>query len=214
MDGYARIGNANYDESDFSNTRNHLTTHTFLGTEGKASWQQFAQRVLQQYNSDSALQKRIQDPISHVRNQLKESIAQLTDAFRNKTFSAESMSTEDCFELYGADFILDNDLDVWLIEAQDDTGMDGRCYVCCECPLHAPYLTQFFSEDHYFRLDMHHQIYYGMATTLEEIWDKQERGVPILPLHNTGRWEVVYAGDWKFEYDGYQRTHEKKSCNV
>ena len=85
MDGYARIGNANYDESDFSNTRNHLTTHTFLGTEGKASWQQFAQRVLQQYNSDSALQKRIQDPISHVRNQLKESIAQLTDAFRNKT---------------------------------------------------------------------------------------------------------------------------------
>ena len=84
--------------------------------------------------------------------------------------------------------------------------------------VNVPYMLHiwlnFFSEDHYFRLDMHHQIYYGMATTLEEIWDKQEEGESHFAPTQYQSWEVVYAGDWKFEYDGYERTHEKKSCNV
>jgi hypothetical protein len=34
-DGYVRVENANYDESDWSSTRQHLTTHTFLADEEK-----------------------------------------------------------------------------------------------------------------------------------------------------------------------------------
>lgn len=225
IDGYVRIGNANYDESDFSNTINHLTTHTFLGSEGKASWKQFEGRIMQTYDASPDLQKRIQDPVAHVRNQFKESLGQLADAFKHKTFKSDSLSSEDSFELYGADFILDNDLDVWLIEAQDDTGMDGMRILAIVfashrycCVAHHFDLVMRFSffgtEDHYFRLDMHHQIYHGMVTTLEEIWDKQAAGEPILPLHNTGMWQVIYADGWKFEYDGYERTHEKKSCDI
>jgi hypothetical protein len=34
-DGFARVGNADYDETDFSDTTKHLTTMTFIDTEMK-----------------------------------------------------------------------------------------------------------------------------------------------------------------------------------
>ena len=37
-DGFVRIGNSDYDESDFSSTTAHLTTSTGLASEGKGSW--------------------------------------------------------------------------------------------------------------------------------------------------------------------------------
>lgn len=131
IDGYVRIGNANYDESDFSNTRNHLTTHTFLGEEGKASYPQLNQRILDHVDENPHLRDSIAgDPVSHVRNQFKESIAMLVDAFKGETFKTGTpLAAEDAFEFYGADCVIDNDLDVWMIEAQDDTGMDGTCVV-------------------------------------------------------------------------------------
>jgi hypothetical protein len=51
-----------------------------------------------------------------------------------------------------------------------------------------------------------------MATTLEEIWDKQQKGLPILPLLKTGHWQVIYADQWIFQYDVYQRWENKTSC--
>jgi Tubulin-tyrosine ligase family len=128
IDGYVRIGNAEYDESDFSNTRNHLTTHTFLGEEGKASHAQFNERLLEHVKENPHLQ-RISDPAAYVKNQFKESIGMLVDAFRDKTFqTGPPLAAEDAFEFYGADCVIDNDLDVWMIEAQDDTGMDGASW--------------------------------------------------------------------------------------
>ena len=130
IDGYARIGNADYDESDFSNTRNHLTTHTFLGEEGKASQTQLNQRILDHVAENPHLQQTIPDPVGHVRNQFKESIGMLVDAFKDRTFKTGPPldRAEDSFEFYGADCVIDNDLDIWMIEAQDDTGIDGEYF--------------------------------------------------------------------------------------
>ena len=52
-----------------------------------------------------------------------------------------------------------------------------------------------------------------MALTLEEIWDKQTKGRPILPLRSTGRWEVIYADGWMFEYNEFERSHQKTPCD-
>mmetsp|Transcript_462 Transcript_462/g.681 ORF Transcript_462/g.681 Transcript_462/m.681 type:complete len:503 (-) Transcript_462:38-1546(-) len=195
IDGYVRIGNADYDESDFSNTRNHLTTHTFLGEEGKASYEQLNQKLVDHVEEHPELKATLPtDPATHVRNQFKESIGMLVDTFKKDTFkTGPPLAAEDGFEFYGADCVLDNELDMWMIEAQDDTGMD---------------------EDHYFRLEMHHQIFYGMGLVLAEIWDKQAKGLPILPLKNAGKWEVVYADGWRYKYDEYERSKNKKSCGL
>lgn len=112
MDGYVRIGNATHDE--------------------KASFAHFEKILRQHHAADDELQKRIVDPITHVRNQCKESLSLLVDAFKNKTFQRGTLTSEDAFELYSADYVVDNDLDVWLLEAHDDTDMDGT-YTACIC---------------------------------------------------------------------------------
>jgi Tubulin-tyrosine ligase family len=105
MDGYVRIGNATHDE--------------------KASFAHFGEILKQHHGADTELQKRIVDPITHVRNQCKESLSLLVDAFKNKTFQRGTLTSEDAFELYSADYIVDNDLNIWLLVAHEDTDMDG-----------------------------------------------------------------------------------------
>lgn len=52
-----------------------------------------------------------------------------------------------------------------------------------------------------------------MGKVLTEIWDKQTRGLPILPLIDTDhQWQVVVAGgDWKYSYEGYERQPPRSS---
>lgn len=190
QDGYTRIGNSDYKEDNFDNTRSHLTTHTGLGEEGKASFEEFCDHIIRHAASTHS---HLRDPVQHVRNQFKESLAEFIDAFKHLSFSPtkEELTAENGFGFYGADFILDNDLDVWLIEPQKGCGMD---------------------EDYDFRIEMHDRLFRGMVDTLEEVWQKQESGKPILPLTNTGKWEVIYANGWKYTYKGYKRSKNKRTC--
>jgi len=61
------------------------------------------------------------------------------------------------------------------------------------------------TEDHYFRLDLNHNVHYGIASILQEIWGKQQNQVQILPIENSGHWKLVYADGWKFGYKDYER---------
>jgi len=195
QDGYARIGNSVYKEDDFKDTVAHLTTHTGLGEEGKATYDEFSRLVMEHYKSSPEL-AHIRDPMLHVKSQFKASLAEFIAAFKKVSFSPtqeELYGGENGFGFYGADFILDNDLDAWLIEPQKGCGMD---------------------EDYDFRVDMHNRLFRGMVDTFEEIWQKQEDGEPVLPLENTGDWEVIYADGWQYSYDGYERSKNKKGCSL
>jgi hypothetical protein len=213
-DGYVRIGNAVYDETDFSNTRNHLTTHTFLAEEGKATFEQFKGH-LREHNRAAGLG--ISDPVSHVRNQFKEAIGTTAAVFKDTSFNSKKMSkllgcshnihwliprkahayfsyvvdTQNGIGFYGADFILDQDLDVYFLEPQMGCGMD---------------------EDWNFRVEMHDQMFRTMVDVLDEIIGKQEKGENLLPLKSIGKWQVVYADGWIFKYEGYKRSNHKKDC--
>ena len=194
QDGYTRIGNSVYREDNFDNTVSHLTTHTGLGEEGKATFDEFSNRLVEHHKSSREL-GHIRDPVQHVKNQFKHSLAEFIAAFKELSFSPskDQLSAENGFGFYGADFILDNDLDVWLIEPQKGCGMD---------------------EDYDFRVDMHNRLFRGMVDTIEEIWRKQEDGKPVLPMENTGEWEVIYADGWQYSYEGYERSKDKKGCAV
>mmetsp|Transcript_27101 Transcript_27101/g.41190 ORF Transcript_27101/g.41190 Transcript_27101/m.41190 type:complete len:483 (-) Transcript_27101:1539-2987(-) len=189
-DGYVRIGNSNYDETDFSNTRAHLTTHTRLAEEGKATWKEFEEHV---FNHNRAAGLGISDPVSHVRNQFKEAIAETAAAFKDTSFNSKKMVEENGIAFYGADFILDQDLDAYYLEPQMGCGLD---------------------EDYNFRIEMHDQMFRTMVDILGEILEKEEKGDNLLPLNKIGKWQVVYADGWTYNYDGYKRSKQKKDCSL
>jgi hypothetical protein len=204
-DGYVRIGNSEYSEKDFSDTTSHLTTHTGLGAEGKATMDEFRQVLDELYARKVTSSKRNNktppslpagSPIAHVRNQFKHALGEMTEVFLTESFNkpdSKEITSENGFNFYCADFILDNDLDVFFIEPQNGCGLD---------------------EDYYFRLEMHGSLFNGMVDVLEEIGRKQEAGVHVMPLEKSGNWEVIYADGLVYQYDGYQRSKNKASCTT
>jgi len=112
LDGYVRIGNSEYNEDNFDKTVSHLTTHTGLGKEDKATYDEFCEHISKHHKAS---------PVQHVKNQFKDALAEFVGAFSKRSFShpgEEQLAPENGFGFYGADFILDSDLDVWFIETQ------------------------------------------------------------------------------------------------
>ena len=197
-DGYVRIGNAAYDETDWSSTAQHLTTHTFLSEEGKGTMENLQELVHNHYNDNRRDLSHVHvDPFEHVRNQFKEAIAETIAAFRDVTFGAEPerLSSENGFAFYGVDFVLDNDLDVWYVESQAGPGME---------------------EEWDFRVEMHRDLLRSWIDIVDEIITKQEADPHgnLLPLESVGGWSLVYAGDWQYEYKDYKAPKEKKGCGL
>jgi Tubulin-tyrosine ligase family len=191
-DGFVRIGNSEYNEQNFSNTQAHLTTLTYLADEDKASWDEFGGYLRDAVENDEKL-KHIKDPVAHVKNQVKQALAEMAVAYKDVTFNLGNMPSENGFAFYGADFIVDWDLDVFFIEPQHGCGLD---------------------EDYQFRIEMHNSLFTEMIALTEEIWERQERGLPTdnASVKNVGGYEFVYNDGWMFEYEGYVRSKHKKGC--
>eukprot|EP00548_Thalassiothrix_antarctica_P014582 CAMPEP_0194177090 /NCGR_PEP_ID=MMETSP0154-20130528/10942_1 /TAXON_ID=1049557 /ORGANISM="Thalassiothrix antarctica, Strain L6-D1" /LENGTH=536 /DNA_ID=CAMNT_0038891571 /DNA_START=87 /DNA_END=1694 /DNA_ORIENTATION=+ len=202
-DGYVRVGNSKYDESDWSSTKQHLTTHTYLADEDKGTIQNLKDLVREHYNNNiKTLEKKIKlDPFEHIRNQFKQSIAETVGAFYYDTFgqSKKKYKPQNGFGMYGADFVLDNDLDVWYVESQAGPGLE---------------------EEFDFRVEMHRDLLRGMIDLVDEIQTKLENDPQgnVLPLQNQAGWDIVYAGNpdkhWMYHYDGYSRSKRKKGCTI
>jgi hypothetical protein len=202
-DGYVRVSGALYNETDFSITANHLTNHNFRSAaEGDdVTAAHLWQRIQDHYKDNVKLSTRIKDPVQHVRKQMKEAIATLYAAFRdvfgapksNNETASNNIGPENLFSVYGADFIIDNDLDVYFIEAQAAPGFDEY--------------------DHDYRIDMFREIYRPVISIVEEIALKQSANAHanIMPLTTLAGYEIVYAGDWQYKYKKYQRSPSKST---
>lgn len=201
-DGYARVGNANYDETDFRDTRKKLTAMTNLAEESKGTIDEYKMLLNGHYKENAkALQQKFKerDPYQHIRNQMKEAIAETVVAFKDQTFGNDKVfrnNAQNAFALYGADFILDNNLDIWYLE-----------------PQFGPALI----EDYDFRVKLHRDILRKTFQLAEEVQDKLEANPKgnVFPLNTDIKgWDVVYAGDWMYQYDEYKREDTKQRCNV
>lgn len=204
-DGYVRVGGAAYNESDFGSTGQHLTNHEYRVYRGRddediladALWR----RVRQHYEANRQRLSetlKVVDPVEHVRNQMKEAIGATAEAFKD-TFTlvdpdTPPVSTENLFALYGADFIIDEDLDVFYVEAQSVPGG----------------MTDKFD----YRIELWRSLLWPMINVVEEIAIKQETDgkANLLPLESLDDYSIVYAGDWRYRYQGYKRSNNKKGC--
>ena len=208
QDGYVRVGGSQYNETDFQSTGQHLTNHGYRGVDNDEHVDNIDlwKRVQQHYDTNidrlSTIIGPDTDPIQHVRNQIKEAIGSIGVAFtedlslfgRNDEFKGKN-NYENLFAFYGADFIIDADLDVYFIEAQASPGMGQK-------------------QD--FRIDVFRRLFRPMVRMLEEVYEKQVTDAKqnLLPIENLGDWEIVYVGDWHYKYDGYQRSKTKVGCTA
>ena len=145
-DGYVRVGNSVYSETSFHDTTAHLTSHTGLGAETKTTFAQFEQNLNEKHKQNEEKSKNEQSkrrgarsfkelpngntPVEHVRNQFKHALGEMIEIMKDESFAAPDLlrkhkttkrpelTSENSFQFYCADYILDNDLDVWFIEPQ------------------------------------------------------------------------------------------------
>ncbi|KAL3808172.1 hypothetical protein ACHAXA_009859 [Cyclostephanos tholiformis] len=204
-DGYVRVGGAAYNESNWDTTGQHLTNHEYRVYRGKedediladALWRRVRQHYVANRQRLSETFK-IVDPVKHVRNQMKEAIGATAEAFKETLTLVDPntppVTTENLFALYGADFIVDEDLDVFYVEAQSVPGG----------------LTDTYD----YRVELWRSLLRPMINIVEEIAIKQENDgrANLLPLESLEDYIIVYAGNWRYRYQGYKRSTNKKGC--
>jgi Tubulin-tyrosine ligase family len=199
-DGFVRVGSSTYDEVDFSDTTRHLTTMTHLDGEAKGTMDEFKQLIYEHFNRNYRnLSKRFKGgPYQHVRKQMMEAIAETVAAFREVTFGNANVTLrpENAFSLYGADFVLDNNLDIWYLEPQGGPG---------------------FIEDYDFKVALHRDMLRSTFSMMIEIQEKLEKDplANVLPLCTKYvEWDIVYAGNWLYQYKEYNRPPPSQACNT
>lgn len=120
QDGFARYG---YKDSNVAKT-----TQDFL----ESTLPDFERKILLPYvKKNSRLKRAIKHPLNHIQNQMKESVATLVDAFRGQAFKrGDPLAAEDGFEYFAIDYILDDNLDVWMVNAYNETKLPGKYTAC------------------------------------------------------------------------------------
>jgi hypothetical protein len=233
-DGYARIGNAEYTEGDFSSTTTHLTTHTGLGAESKGTFEQFEDMLNVFWEERSTMLKGsapleisfpAKTPVVRLFERKKAGLYAIfwigvsyifafvvnQEHVRNqfKEALAEMMEV-----YHGETFTVPDGVEL--------TSDNGFSFYCADFILDKDLDVWFIEpqagcgldEDYYFRLEMHAQLFNGMTDIMEEIWKKQEEGSPLLPLENLGNWQILYADGLIYRYKGYKRSTHKASCKA
>ena len=53
-----------------------------------------------------------------------------------------------------------------------------------------------------------------MGNLVEEVAERQEKGLTLDNLEQLGGYELVYNDGWVYTYDGYERSQDKKGCEL
>lgn len=206
--GFVRVGGNQYNgENDFSETSNHLTA-SHHRSEKKASSKDLEHLIHEKFQRDHArLSKTIKnvDPFEHVHNQIRSSVAETVAAFKDVSFripngyhdNNKKYDPENGFSIYGADFVIDDDLDVWYTESQSGPA---------------------FPEEFPHQENLYQRMFKSAFQIVDEIQMKIQNypSESILPLKDQGEWDLVYAEDdsnrWMYEYETYIPPKSKKAC--
>lgn len=62
------------------------------------------------------------------------------------------------------------------------------------------------------RSAVYEQLLPSMIDIVSQIIDKQQSGLPIFPMTNTGNYELVYTDDYQFAYDFQHKPQQRGPC--
>ena len=128
-DGYLRVSPHEYNEGRFASTGDHLTNlgRTASGENNTVSYEQWDLELRKLVADDPSRYSWSvrRNPLLHVKNQIKSALADLVAATRHHAFRGYRSYTnmQNGFALFGGDFIVDRELNVWFTEGQDSPGL-------------------------------------------------------------------------------------------
>jgi len=196
QDGFVRIG------------YNQTNTHVLKNDRDVVTMEELETYLLKKKDK-TKYKQHTNNVLVHIRNQIKSSLAQLVDVFKENSFQP-TKDREDGFELFCTDFVLTENLDVMLWHSPYSDTFNGAAY-------------SMGLEDYYWLMEKNHELFYSTMTIITEVWNKQllrredntADATNFLPMENTGMYQMIYVKNvkekeaaWKFEYD-YTPTNNK-----
>ena len=209
-DGSLRVAPGQYNSLDFSSTHDHLTN---LGqhrgsNNASASFKEWELSLKQHVDlhPDLFTPNIRSDPLGHIRNQIKSALAQVIASVRRKAFygyplagSPRSTShsnvhtyMENGFALMGADFIIDQQLNIYMTEAQSSPGLADTLPT---------------------KRELNDRLLGHKIDILEDVRHKQANHEALLPMAQNvlGGYELIYTDDFKYRYK-FERKPQRGSC--
>ena len=182
-DGIVRTAVGLHDEENFSDGKAHLT-NVSQNKENRTLWEPVKtfdelEEELKAYvqSSPVSLDSNQKDPIQHIREQIKRILGVVFSAFKDR-ISLSKIPVDNAFAVMGADFVIDADLKVWLLEMQLG--------------------PQLLGDKHKGKTAVLQDVLTTTIDVVEEVYHKQLNRQPLLPLKTSRNLELVYAGEYLF----------------
>ena len=133
------------------------------------------------------------NPLQHIRNQIKSALADLVAATHKLAMKGYRTHTnmQNGFALFGGDFIVDRDLNVWFTEGQDSPGL-----------LHETSMKR----------QLNDRLLPATVEIIGQVLDKQSTGQPLFPMFGMGDFELIYTADYQYHYD-FERSPLVGPCH-
>lgn len=179
-DGIVRTAAGVYEADNFAESKAHLT-NVSQNKENRTLWEpvktfQELERELQVYTArDEVVVDFDDNPINHIRSQIKQILGVVFAAFRSR-ITLKNWPVDNAFALMGADFVIDEDLKVWLLEMQLGPQLVG--------------------DNHKQKISLLQDVITTSIDVVEEVFQKQANDEPVLPLTKTGNFELVYSDEF------------------
>jgi tubulin polyglutamylase TTLL2 len=181
-DGIVRTAVGLHDESNFEESKAHLT-NVSQNKQNRTQWEPvktFGQldEELKAYVQRPGVRVDTDDPVRHIRDQIKQILGVVFAAFKSRIYL--SQGPDNAFALMGADFVIDDDLKVWLLEMQLGPQLVG--------------------DNHFEKIAVLRDVLTTTVDVVEEVFHKQVAKQPLLPLEKAGSFELVYS-DQTFQFE-------------
>ena len=132
--------------------------------------------------------------MEHIRKQIMSALANVVAAVRKRGFHGHKTYTtmEAGFALMAGDFIVDENLNVWMTEAQSSPGLGHETSM---------------------KRKMNDKLLGSTVDIVTEVNKKQMQGLPLIPFKKAGGFEIIYTDSpsYQFQYD-FPRKQHRGAC--
>ena len=197
--GYLRVSPHDYNDKVFESTGKHLTNlgrhnATEDNTVSFDAWEIELRKHVAKHPEKFPSQQIRDDPVEHIRKQIMSALGNVIAAVRTKAFHGHGKYTtmETGFALMAGDFIVDENLNVFMTEAQSSPGLGHETSM---------------------KRIMNDKLLGSTVDIVTEVNQKQMSGLPLLPLKKSGEFEIIYTDspNYQFQYE-FPRKQQRGAC--